>query len=457
MKKIIFSLVIIICLATVLSAQAQVNQAASSTVALPGSSKYFFKQVKNYLQSIFTFKPENKLALNLKFANEKLAETQALTKNQNSNPENNKLVTDHLQAYQNIMAKVQANLTKIEEKNKDALTNQVIKQQIEQQEILHTLNQQTELPLEQAKKLNETKDIETTNLLENLKNSPNQKEIITAVTSDNAIGLQIIDNVYQKVEKGNLKQLLFEKKSNLANTIITQNQANHFLSFASKQIEKNKVKAGAFLNTDVFDNFIIDGAAAGECFAEQAADNNYQWFMWSLLNNNEKKLNNDTYLDLASRIKTVQLPAFKECLVSKKYYPQITADLFLLKNKFAAMDTEVKSDNSSSGGSYFFALAKDFIKTYGKKAKLAISSGLISEEKIINAAEAGECVAEQAPKKTYRYYMEDLMNNYKNLSIDFYVTAAETITPFNMEKFKACLISGKYQAQIKSDYQKLLQ
>lgn len=295
---------IVFCLTVALTVvQAQAADSNQPTIALPGSTKYFFKQLKNYFQSIFTFKPEDKLALNLKLAAEKLSETQALTKNQTADPKTTKLVTNSLQAYQKIMTKVQTGLDQIQQKGTTTLSSEVIKQQIDQREILNSLSQQSGLPLEQAKQLTETKNSVITNLIANLKRSPEQEDVIIA----------------QKIE---------------------------------------------------------------------------------------------------------------------------------LENASTTKSTAVES--------HFFPLAKKFIKDYGAKAKLALASGLISEEKIINSAEAGECVAEQAPEKTYRYYMEDLMNNYKNLSIDFYVSAAETITPFNMEQFKACLISGKYQAQVKSDYQKLL-
>ncbi|MCX6784537.1 MAG: DUF5667 domain-containing protein [Candidatus Komeilibacteria bacterium] len=309
MKKIILiSTLIIICLITTFNAtQAQTDQ-NQPTIALPGSSKYFFKQIKNYFQSVFTFKPEDKLALNLKLATEKLSEAQTLTKNQTSDSKIIKLVTKDLQAYQKIMAKVQTDLIKIEEKGKTILTDQVIKQQINQQEILNNLSQQSEASLEQAKKIIETKTSIINNLLENLKKSPEKETIMAAL----------------KIES-----------SDTANS------------------------------------------------------------------------------STVAKIITAQ--------------------------------------------SHFLPLAKDFLKDYGTKAKLALKSGLISEDKIINSLEAGECVAEQTGNKPYTWYMETLMNNYKNLSADFYVSTAQEIKVFDIGQFKQCFISGKYQQQVKNDYQKLLQ
>lgn len=309
MKKIsLVSLVVIICLLTALSVtQAQTSNVNQATIVLPGSSKYFFKQVKNYFQSIFTFKPENKLALKLKLATEKLSEIQALEKNQNSDPKTAKLVTNNLQAYQNIMTKVQTGLTKVEEKNKIKITDQIIEQQIKQQTILNDLSQPlAAMPVQQAKEFKEVKAAATTNLLGNLKNSPNnQQEIITTLKTE-------------------------------------------------------------------------------------------------------------------------------------------------------ASDDEIKNITNTTGtASHFFTLAKGFIKTYGAKARLALSSGLISEEKIIDGAEAGECVAEQTTDKNYSWYMEKLMNNYKSLNANFYVATAEQIDGLNIDQFKTCFISSKYRAQVKSDYKKL--
>ncbi len=74
-----------------------------------------------------------------------------------------------------------------------------------------------------------------------------------------------------------------------------------------------------------------------------------------------------------------------------------------------------------------------------------------------NAAEAAECVAEQAGDSGFWDFTDYLFSNQEKLSPSFYEEAAARVGFIELDKFKDCVASRKYQAKVEADYQAGLQ
>ena len=68
------------------------------------------------------------------------------------------------------------------------------------------------------------------------------------------------------------------------------------------------------------------------------------------------------------------------------------------------------------------------------------------------AAEASECVAEQAGEEGFWQFTDAMFANQESLSPTFYEQIAEEIG-VNMSQFKDCVSSGKFQNRVEADYQ----
>lgn len=69
------------------------------------------------------------------------------------------------------------------------------------------------------------------------------------------------------------------------------------------------------------------------------------------------------------------------------------------------------------------------------------------------AAEAAECVAEQAGNGGFWDFTDYLFANQSKLSASFFEEAADQVGFIELDKFKECVSSRKYQQKVEADYQ----